>query len=112
MGEQGAEHMRLRAREEPDRGCMASIVVSGDQIDGMGIVELVDLVLPIDDRHVPAKQVDEQPLAIGEHGLEQRPVPRRQMVVDDVDHEVLPLVVSLREEQRRISGNRPSDYSG
>jgi len=46
---------------------MSTILVGGDQVDGVGIVELVDLVLAVDDRHVPAEQVDEQALAGGEH---------------------------------------------
>ena len=67
MREECAEHVRLGARKEPNRGGMSTILVGGDQVDGVGIVELVDLVLAVDDRHVPAEQVDEQALAGGEH---------------------------------------------
>ncbi len=50
---------------------MAAIVLGDDQVDRIGIVELVDLVLAIDDWYVPAEQVDEKALAVGEHGLKQ-----------------------------------------
>jgi len=90
--------MRLCTREEPDRRCMAAVIVRRDQVDGVSIVELVDLIQAIDDRDVPAEEIDEQSLTIGEHGLEQRLVLRRQMIVDNVDHEVLSLVVSRTKE--------------
>ena len=70
---------------------MVTIVTGDNEIDGMGIVELVDLVSAVDHRHLPAEQVDEEPLAVSEHGFEKGAVLRRQMVVDDVNHGMLPV---------------------
>ena len=47
---------------------MPALVVCDDQVKRIGIVELIHLVLVIDHRHVPAEQVDEETLAVGEHG--------------------------------------------
>jgi hypothetical protein len=50
--------------------------IGDDHIDGVIIVKLVDFILSFDHRHLPAEQVDEEALAIGEHGSEQRLVGR------------------------------------
>ncbi len=69
---------------------MPAVIVGDDQVDRIGIVELVYLVLTIDHRDVPAEQVDEEALAVDEHGLEQRLVSSCQMAIDDMDHRGLP----------------------
>lgn len=69
---------------------MSAVFVGSDQVDGVDIVELIDLVVAIDDRHVPAKQVDEEALAVGKHGLQQRPICRCQLAIDDMDHGCAP----------------------
>src|SRR3546814_9338061 len=56
------------------------------------------LVLAVDHRYVPAEQVDEQALAVSEHGPQQRSGLRCEMVVDDMDHWAAPLVVTLTRE--------------
>lgn len=86
MREEGAEHVRLGGRKEADRRGVAAIILGCNEVDRMDVVELIDLVLVLDDRHVPAEQVDEKPLPVGKHGSEQRPVRRCQVIVDDVDH--------------------------
>src|SRR3546814_16633911 len=69
-----------------------------DDVDRLRPIELVDLKTTIDHRHIPAEQVDEEALAVGEHGLEERSAPRLEMVFDDVDHERCSQVANTREE--------------
>src|SRR3546814_6209213 len=76
-------------------------------------VELVDLILSVDHRHIPTEQVDEEAFAISEHGLKQGLAAWRQMVVDNVDLGVLPCRGShARGEQRSCGPDRPGIYSG
>src|SRR3546814_14832565 len=77
----------------------------------MGVVELVDLILSVDHRHIPTEQVDEEAFAISEHGLKQGLAAWRQVVVDNVDHGVLPCRGSHeRGEQRSCGPDRPGIY--
>jgi hypothetical protein len=78
------------AWEQSDRRLVRTIVIGDDQVDRIGSVELVHLIPAIDDRHLPSEQVHEEALAVGEHGSEQRLISRCEVVVDDVDHGVLP----------------------
>ena len=51
---------------------MIALMVAQHHIGGALRVELVDLVLTIDHRHLPAEQIDEDFLARPEHGGERR----------------------------------------
>src|SRR3546814_7269569 len=71
MRKQRTQHMRLAGREQAQRRFVLAVIVRRNQIDGMGVVELVDLILSVDHRHIPTEQVDEEAFAISEHGLKQ-----------------------------------------
>src|SRR3546814_11348729 len=71
MRKQRTQHMRLAGREQAQRRFVLAVIVRRNQIDGMGVVELVDLILSVDQRHIPTEQVVEEAFAISEHGLKQ-----------------------------------------
>ena len=50
------------------------------------VVEAVDLKPVVNDGQIPVEQVDEQPLAVLEHGFEQRLIGRRAEPFNDMDH--------------------------
>src|SRR3546814_16613426 len=87
MREYLAKHMRASGRHQPDRGLVLASRVRADDVDRLRPIELVDLKTTIDHRHIPAEQVDEEALAVGEHGLEARSAPRPGTVFDDVYNE-------------------------
>src|SRR3546814_14300498 len=60
MRKQRTQHMRLAGREQAQRRFVLAVIVRRNQIDGMGVVELVDLILSVDHRHIPTEQVDEE----------------------------------------------------
>src|SRR3546814_8553519 len=72
MREYLAKHMRASGRHQPDRGLVLASRARADDVDRLRPIELVDLKTTIDHRHIPAEQVDEEALAVGEHGLEER----------------------------------------
>src|SRR3546814_14119955 len=90
MREYLAKHMRASGRHQPDRGLVLASRVRADDVDRLRPIELVDLKTTIDHRHIPAEQVDEEALAVGEPGLEERSAPRLAMVFAD------------RSEERRV----------
>jgi len=51
---------------------VAPIIAQQDQIAGMIVVELVDLVAAVTNRHVPFQEIDEHALTRGEHQVEGR----------------------------------------
>lgn len=113
MRKEQTEHMWLGSREQPYRCLMLALWISIDHVASVGIVELVDFILAGDDGHVASEEIDEQALAVGEHGSEQRLVFRGDMTVDHVDHgDTLVRGCRTRKEQRSVRRNRPSDYSG
>src|SRR3546814_9864357 len=77
MREYLAKHMRASGRHQPDRGLVLASRVRADDVDRLRPIELVDLKTTIDNRHIPAEKVDEEALAGGEHGLEERSAPRQ-----------------------------------
>src|SRR3546814_21193644 len=91
----------LRGRHQPDRGLVLASRVRADDVDRLRPIELVDPKTTIDHRHIPAEQVDEEALAVGEHGLKERSAPRLEMVFDDVDHERCSPVANTREGSTR-----------
>ena len=84
--EQGAEQMRPGRGQQPHRRQMTAGAIGGDDIGGIGVVEAVDLKPVVNDGQIPVEQVDEQPLAVLEHGFEQRLIGRRAEPFDDMDH--------------------------
>ena len=70
---------------------MTAVIVGDDKIDRIGIVELVDFIRVVDDGNVPTEKVDEQSFAVSEHGLQQRPMLGRAMIVDYMNHGMLQL---------------------
>ena len=48
------------------------MAIGKDQVARVRVVELVDLVGVVDDRHIPSEQVDEHRLSGGEHRAEHR----------------------------------------
>src|SRR3546814_3962486 len=66
MREYLAKHMRASGRHQPDRGLVLASRVRADDVDRLRPIELVDLKTTIDHRHIPAEQVDEEALAVGE----------------------------------------------
>src|SRR3546814_20647377 len=87
MREYLAKHMRASGRHQPDRGLVLASRVRADDVDRLRPIELVDLKTTIDHRPIPAEQVDEAALSVGEHGLEERLAPRLAMACDDVVYE-------------------------
>ncbi len=79
---------------------MPAVVVRDDQVERIGVVELVDFVLIIHHRHVPAEKIDEETLAVGEHGSKQALPLRGLRMVDDVDHGLLPSAWPEQKKQR------------
>jgi hypothetical protein len=69
---------------------MASVRAGDDQIGGLLIVELVDLVTAVHDRHVPFQEIDEDSFARLEHRSKRREARGIGNVVGKGDH------VSLR----------------
>src|SRR3546814_4619098 len=103
--------MRLAGREQAQRRFVLAVIVRRNQIDGMGVVELVVLILSVDHRHIPTEQVDEEAFAISEDGLKQGLADWRQMVVDNVDHGVVPCGGShARGESRSCGSDRAGIY--
>src|SRR3546814_4468269 len=70
MRKQRTQHMRLAGREQAQRRFVLAVIVRRNQIDGMGVVELVDLILSVDHRHIPTEQVDEEAFRSEEHTSE------------------------------------------
>lgn len=73
-------------------------------IDGIGGIELVDLIMPVDNRHIPSEQIDEQALAISEHGAQQGLTPSCDGVIDDMDHGNAPALWLSRTKEAAIGG--------
>lgn len=69
---------------------MLPVLASKDDVDGALGVELVQFIPPLDHGHVPSEEIDEEPLAVCEHGIEERLAASREMIVDDVEHEDFP----------------------
>src|SRR5574338_1020577 len=70
LGIERPEDMRPAGAEQARRAEMLAVARGDNQIDRLLIVELVELEAPVDDRHVPFEQVDEDLLARLEHRAE------------------------------------------
>src|SRR3546814_13666446 len=87
--------MLVRGRQKPCGGPVFPVVPGNNDVDGAIIVELIDLVATGDDRNVPAKKIDEDPLALLEHGAKQAVFHGLRKAGPDV-HDTLLLIPSGR----------------
>jgi hypothetical protein len=83
-------------RQQPDRTAMAAVAIGGNEIDRAFVIELIDLVPPVDHGHVPFEQIDEDALAVGMHRIENCVRAGRFRAPEYLDH-MSPLPVRTRE---------------